>query len=100
MLPPLFGAPWEKEPPPHGVVTHTLAESERPRVVYEYEVRGDKTFPLGLLHRDRAWFADPEGAQNILAYQRRHEISYTVRLHSLRRPSLDLWESYGWTILD
>ena len=74
-----------------------LDASERPKVLYEYSVRGDGQFPIDMLRYDSCWPATQDDVANItyLANAKDH----IIKLRSYREPTEARWESFRWKVV-
>ena len=68
------------------------------RKMYEYEVRGGGYFPVDMLRYDEAW---PMDAIRMASTFDRANITevVTIRMRSVRQPTVDRWRSFGWVVL-
>jgi hypothetical protein len=57
-----------------------------------FEVEGSGHFPFDMLRYDSAWPVSSTDAANLKGRQRR-----TVRLASIRNPTMGRWNSFGWS---
>jgi hypothetical protein len=73
-----------------------LTDDEKPRRWHTYWVTGRGQFPFDMLRYDQAWPADSDAASKLSAeesiYDRR-----SVKLYSYRPPTVDRWNSFGWS---
>ena len=80
-----------------------LPAADRPREFYLYEVQGSGVLPLDMLRYDSAWPADQQSVSRMsggFLMDRQAQPRRTIRLGSYRRPTVDRWNSFGWTVLD
>jgi hypothetical protein len=79
---------------------HPLTASERPKKLYEYFVTGRGPFPFDMLRYDGTWPASGEDAAKLDSPFEREERRNprSVKLHSYRKPTVDRWASFGWSV--
>jgi hypothetical protein len=74
-----------------------LIGDDRPRIRYEYWVTGKGYFPLDMIRHDAAWPAASEDAAKLDSHWPENR---AIRLFSYRKPTVDRWASFGWTVGD
>jgi hypothetical protein len=70
--------------------------------VVEFTVAGTGTFPLDMLRYDRCWAKTQEDTTILrsTAYKpSKHELTVTLQSIGTAAPTIDRWESYGWSVV-
>lgn len=76
--------------------TRKMPASERPKVFYEYQVKGHGSFPIDMLRYDSAW---PAKQEEIHLLDSMHLKSRIVTLRSYSEPTPARWNSFGWSVV-
>jgi hypothetical protein len=79
------------------ILEHLLQPNERPKMMYEYTVTGAGRFPTDMLRHDGAWPATGEDS-NKIDYDLRARERRSIRLYSYRRPTIERWNSFQWSV--
>jgi hypothetical protein len=80
--------------------TTKLPAADRPREVYRYKVTGIGHFPTDMLRYDAAYPSNSDAVSALTSFRPGERGRRTVELRSHRRPTVDRWSSFGWTVLD
>jgi hypothetical protein len=78
--------------------TTKLPAADRPREVYRYKVTGIGHFPMDMLRYDAAYPSNSDAVTGISHSRQEDSRRRTVELRSHRRPTVDRWNSFGWTV--
>ena len=70
-----------------------LAAIDRPREWYRYSVTGVGDVPIDMLRYDAAYPCVSDSVSRMRGTERR-----TVEMASYRKPTVDRWASFGWTV--
>ena len=67
--------------------------------VYTFVVSGYNSFPLDMLRYDKCWPQTPDGVDNLTIDLASSILkAQTVKLCSHFHPTVERWESFGWTV--